>query len=61
MSGLPGKHKLILVKKPSLQVLDNYSGLQTMGRSVAEDPDFFATVNAAALFTGKLLNPSFGF
>ncbi len=61
MAGVPEKHKLILVKKPSLQALDRCGGLQTMGRSVAEDPDFFAAVKAAALFSGRLLNPSFGF
>ena len=60
-AGLPGKHTIVMVRIPSLHLLyrNNFPELKTMGRSVLEDPDFFAATAAAAEFTGKLLITEF--
>lgn len=55
-SGLPQKHRLVLVKKLPLKMNITFPGIHTMGRSIQEDPDFFAAVEAAAVFTGKLFS-----
>ncbi|HHU76933.1 MAG TPA: DUF3866 family protein [Firmicutes bacterium] len=60
-AGLPKKHRLVLIKQPPLQELEHFKGLETMGRNVKQDPEFFTAINAAAFFTGKLLKPSFTF
>jgi hypothetical protein len=57
MSGLLGKHKIVIIKKPQKLKLyqgDNYK-FQTMGRGIKQDPAFFVTVIAAAYFTERII------
>jgi hypothetical protein len=51
------KHKVMVTKKkPNLNILknDDYD-LRTMGRSIVEDPAFFAAIVSAAYFTKRLV------
>ncbi len=57
ISGLPFKHKIVIISQfPKLdRLLENDYNLESMGRGLADDPAFFASVAATASFTEKIL------